>query len=99
MKRYDVCALRDQPDAAFIILQTDVSSHLETCIVAPLVPRNVLPAIKRMRPMIRHSGTDYVVALDRLAAVRRRSLRPGSQSLASLDYEIKAALDFLFFGF
>ena len=82
-----------------MILQHDLSSDLETCVVAPLVPLGQLPPMGRMRPMLAYADQEHVIAIDRLATVRRRSLSPPLGSAIGAEYEIKAGLDLLFSGF
>ena len=55
--------------------------------------------IERMRPLVRHKGRDHVIAIDRLAAVARRSIDKPIGSAAAQRDQIVAAIDLLFTGY
>ncbi len=99
MDQFDICSLRGGRGNPVVILQHRVSQHLDTCIVAPLVPTSQLPPIERLRPLVRHRDRDHVIAVDRLAAVARRSIDKPIGSAAAQRDHIIAAIDLLFTGF
>jgi toxin CcdB len=99
MDQFDICPLRSGQGNPVVILQHRLSHHLDTCIVAPLVPASQLPPIERMRPLVRYRDRDHVIAMDRLAAVARRSIDKRVGSVASERDPIIAAIDLLFTGY
>ena len=82
-----------------MILQHRLSHHLDTCVVAPLVPTSQLPSVERMRPVVRYRDQDHVIAVDRLAAVARRSIDKSVGSVAAQRDHIIGAIDLLFTGY
>lgn len=79
-------------------LQSDVSEGRE-CIVAPLTPFSLMPAPEsRLRPTIRHDGTDYAVVMRLMGAIPTTHLRRPVGSIAAWRDDISRALDWLFFG-
>ena len=99
MDQFDICPLRGGRGNPVVILQHRLSHHLDTCVVAPLVPTNQWPPIERMRPLVRYGDRDHVIAVDRLAAVARRSIdKPVGSAAAQRDHII-AAIDLLFTGY
>ena len=99
MDQFDICPLRGGRGNPVVILQHRLSHHLDTCVVAPLVPTSQLPPIERMRPLIRYQDRDHVIVIDRLAAVARRSIdKPVGSAAAQRDHII-AAIDLLFTGY
>jgi toxin CcdB len=79
--------------------QTDLLSHLNTRLVAPLLrpeeaPKPALP----LNPVFDISGERYVMVTQYAAAVERRELGPKLASLAEHDREIMSALDLLLTG-
>jgi hypothetical protein len=57
-----------------------------------------LPPIERLRPLVRYRDRDHVIAVDRLAAVARRSIDKPAGSVAAQRDAIIAAVDLLFTG-
>ena len=99
MDQFDICPLRGGRGNPVVILQHRLSHHLDTCVVAPLVPISQLPAMERMRPLVRFQDRDHVIAVDRLAAVGRRSIDKPIGSLAAERDGIIVAIDLLFTGY
>lgn len=103
MKQYDVCPLksgRAKSNPRFVVvLQHSHMDDLATVLVAPLYLTSELPAIKRLRPEVRIARRNYVVAVDRLAAVPANQIGGGVASLETRCHEFSNALDLLFSGF
>ena len=99
MDQFDICPLRNAGSNPVVILQHRLSHHLDTCVVAPLIPASQLPPIERMRPLVRYRNRDHVIAVDRLAAVARRSIDMPVASAAAQRDHIIAAIDLLFTGY
>jgi toxin CcdB len=99
MDQFDICPIRGSRGYPVVILQHRLSQDLDTCVVAPLVPTSQLPVIERMRPLVRHKGRDHVIAVDRLAAVARRSIDKPIGSAAAQRDHIIAAIDLIFTGY
>jgi toxin CcdB len=103
MEQFDICPIqgsgRDGRQILAVILQHRFAKSLETCVVAPMVPLEHLPRVERLRPMTTIDGRDYVIAVDRLAAIERRTIGPAVGSVGSLRQDLIAAVDLLFTGF
>jgi toxin CcdB len=99
MDQFDICPLRSGGSNPVVILQHRLSHHLDTCVVAPLVPASQLPPIEHMRPLVRYRNRDHVIVIDRLAAVARRSIDKPIGSAAAQRDHIIAAVDLLFTGY
>jgi toxin CcdB len=103
MKQHDVF---ENPIAAarraypfVVVLQSDLADTGRERIVAPLAPRAKLAGtVGRMTPHVKVAGSDYVLLVPSLAAVRAADLRKSKGNLASHRTEIVAALDYLFLG-
>jgi hypothetical protein len=101
MDHLDICRLRSgarsgpSAEGLVAILQHWIAAELETCVVAPLVPAVQLPAIDRLRPTVVIRKTPYVLAVDRLAAINRRSIGPTIGSIAEQRDRVTRALDLL----
>lgn len=81
-------------------LQTDLI-ETGTRVVAPLIPTSWGPAaIRRLEPVFEIDGEDYVLHTAEMAAIPSALLkgRPAAD-LSGSDYEIRRALDMVFFGF
>ena len=80
-------------------LQANLLSHLNTCVVAPLLPvaSGPLPA-KVLNPVFDIDGVRYMLATQFLAAVPRRVLGHLVASLQDDAAVIASALDCLFQG-
>ena len=82
-----------------VALQSDIALNARDQIVAPLVPRPLLPKIAgRLMPVVELSAGSYVALVPALASVRSRDLSHPLNSLSAARGELLAAVDFLFFG-
>ena len=83
-------------------VQSDLLQGLETRIVVPLRRRDRFPAVNlpaNLMPMFEIEGVECLLETPKLAAVPLRLLKTPVTSLAARQFEITAALDFLFQGF
>jgi toxin CcdB len=83
-------------------VQSDLLQGLETRIVVPLRRRDRFPAVNlpaNLMPVIEIEGIECLLETPKLAAVPLRLLKTPVTSLAARQFEITAALDFLFQGF
>jgi toxin CcdB len=90
------------PDAAGYLLdvQADLLGHLNTRVVVPLLPLNVVPTpAKTLNPVFEVDGEAMVMATQFLAAVPTSLLRTCVASLEGQRHDITTALDLLFQGF
>jgi hypothetical protein len=102
MKQFDVYRVKSSRAGGtgrlVVIVQHDTSEDLETRVVAPLSEPGIIPPVERLRPVVWVEGAEQVIAMDRIAAVERRSLgRVGN--VAPHRDEIVSALDLLFTGY
>jgi hypothetical protein len=98
MRQFDVHELRSA-NGLVLILQSDLTDLLDSCVVAPVSPAGQSTPITRLRPALTFQGRDIVVAIDRMAAIERRDIGRHQGSLRAFEAEFKAAIDLLFFGF
>ena len=83
-------------------VQSELLHGLETCVVVPLRRRDCFPAAiipENLTPMFRVDSVECILETPKLAAVPRRLLKKPVVSLAASQFQITAALDFLFQGF
>lgn len=83
-------------------VQSDLLQGLETRIVVPLRRRDRFPAVNlpaNLTPVFEIDGIECLLETPKLAAVPLRLLKAPIASLASRQFEITSALDFLFQGF
>jgi toxin CcdB len=83
-------------------VQSDLLQGLETRIVIPLRRRDRFPVVSlpaNHTPTFEVEGVECLLETPKLAAVPLRLLKTPVASLASRQFEVTAALDFLFQGF
>lgn len=103
MAQYDYHAVAN--DAAeyapyLIELQSDLVSGLDAVIVAPLLPlASAGPLVKRLNPIMRIDGDDYVLRIEELVSLPRAALGNRIGSLKNQRDAMTAAIDLLFLGF
>jgi hypothetical protein len=101
-RRYDVCRIvglrAEGPVDLAVILQDETLSDLATRIVAPLVPAGERFRVERATPVVELDGVKYLIAMHLLAPVPRRNLGQVVANIESLERQLKAAIDALFFG-
>ena len=98
MSQFDVCHLKDGRDNLVVILQNDMVDEFDTRIVAPLSDRPYRQLVRGVRVPVDFGHGSYVLHVDRLAAIPRRSIGAVVGSVATVEHQIKAALDLVFFG-
>lgn len=98
MARFDV--FRTSDNALVLDCQSDFLAHLQTRIVAPLLPPTLEPKIAdRLNPAFEIDGDRYVLFPQFMAAVPEASLMHQVTNLSQHDLQIVAALDMLLTGF
>ena len=102
-RQFDVVANPDPIEAVqrpyLLVLQSDLASHLNSTIVAPLVPRDQMRGAHRLNPVLTVEGHDYWLATHELFAVDQRILHGRVATLAEHRDAVIAAIDFVFLGF
>jgi toxin CcdB len=81
-----------------IVLQHDRVSTFSALVVAPLTAASPVLIKTRLHPCLDVSGRQFVVLIEELAAVSRRTLGRVVGSAEPDRYSIVAALDLLFTG-
>jgi toxin CcdB len=82
-----------------VALQSDLAQNEHDQIVAPLVPSGSLPkVVSRLIPRVSLDGSEHMVLVPALTAMRFRDLTKRHASLASARSELLSAIDYLFFG-
>ena len=71
---------------------------IDSLIVAPLFLPSELPEVEGLRPRVKFKRRDYVVAIDRLAAVPKRRISPADGNIARARYKLMKAIDLNFFS-
>ena len=80
-------------------VQANLLSHLNTCVVVPLLPLEAAPKVaKVLNPTFEIDGRSYLMATQFLATVPRRLIRQEVLSLEAQAHIIVRALDCLFQG-
>jgi CcdB protein len=97
VRRFDICEVK--PHGLVVVLQHDATSGFATRIVAPLSTHIGSRSIDRVRLYVAFEGNNYVIQLDRMAAIDIRQLGAVRGSLADIQDEIKNGIDLLLFGF
>ena len=104
MQQFDMHRLLDPDEdrlsnTLVVILQHRHARAVDTVIVAPVVPGSSLPSLERIRPPVNFESKQYVVVVDRLAAVERHSVGPRVGSLEPHRDDLIRAIDTLVTGF
>ena len=82
------------------ILQWDLAETGRERVVAPLAPRDTMPALAgRLIPIVTVKNQAYALLVPSLTALPAADLRDVVTSLAEDRERILAALDYLFTGF
>ncbi len=103
MRQFDICRLRPaagtkRTTALVIILQADLLDAVDTCIVAPLVPLDALPALSKLRPEFEFAGKRYRLITDRLSVLTRKDIGTVVASAKDREWDVRRALDLVFVG-
>ena len=98
MRQFDVCRLKVRSGQLVVVLQHDTTDELDTRIVAPLSDRPYRKVIERVRLPVDLDGNRYVVQLDRLSAIEKRTIGTVVGNLNADEQRIKSAIDLLLFG-
>jgi hypothetical protein len=103
MRQFDICRLRPptgskRTAALVIILQADLLDAVDTCVVAPLVLADTLPAIGKLRPEFEVLGKRYRLITDRLSVLARKDIGSVVSQGQDRDWDIRRALDLVFVG-
>lgn len=96
MAQFDVYRL--SRDRLAIDCQADLLNYLASRFVVPLVFLDKATPAKRLNPVFRIQGQDYVMLTEAAAAVPVRELGEVVASLADRSFEITGALDVLISG-
>jgi toxin CcdB len=82
-----------------VVLQSDLAHTGSERIVAPLAPRARLSGtVGRLTPHVTVAGTEHVLLVPSMTAVRASDLRESRGQLVPYRDSIVAAIDFLFLG-
>ena len=81
-----------------VVLQYPGLDTGASILVAPLFRASELPELEGVTPKVNLDGEDHLVAVQQLAAVRRKDLGPVVRTLADYEYPIANAINRLFFG-
>lgn len=98
MAQFDILRLAD--GSAYVIdCQTDLLDHIDTRLVAPLVPADIAPPpVRGLNPVIEIDQAQYIMVTQSAAAIRTRELGERVASLASRAHEFTNAFDLLLTG-
>jgi toxin CcdB len=82
-----------------VVMQADIARNASDQIVAPLAPKASMPkGSGRLTPVVAVNGSEHIVIVPRLAAIRSRDLIESQCSIAGARRDLLAAVDYLFFG-
>lgn len=101
-RQFDVFKNADKETAGvhpyLIVLQSDVITALDTCIVAPLVSPKIIKYFERLLPIVTVNNRDYAIAIPDMAAIPSTTIGNPVANLESERYRIVAAVDLVFTG-
>lgn len=94
-------SIHQMPGGSLVVnLQSDLLDWAETRVVAPLMPLNQSPPpAKHLNPVIAIDGTQFVLIIQSMAAVRTSALGAAVGDLSEYHDEITRAVDMVFQGF
>ena len=96
MRQFDVVRLKG--GQLGVILQADLLDDRQTRIVAPLFPSSEIIPTPRLHPVVRIGRRNYLIATEQLAAILKRDVEVVIGSVGEREYEVRRALDLVFFG-
>jgi len=101
-RQFDVFKNTDKETADahpyLIVLQSDVITALDTCIVAPLVSPKTIKYFERLLPIVTMNKRSYTIAIPDMAAIPSAAVGNPIANLESERYRIVAAVDLVFTG-
>lgn len=98
MRQFDVCRLKARREQLVVVLQHDTVGNLDTRVVAPLSAIPYRRLMERLRIPVKLDDNEYVVQLDRMAAVSVREIGPVRGRLGDYEQSVKNGIDLLLFG-
>ncbi len=96
MQQWDVVTLENGTFA--LILQSELLDYASYRVAAPLVAAKNFKAVPKLHPTIRIARKDYVVVIDKMAAIHTKAIRSVVASLKDREWDIRRALDLVFVG-
>jgi toxin CcdB len=99
LQQFDICRVSGAQAEFAVVLQHSYLLDQATCIVAPMLRSDIYKKAGKLHPIVDLNDTSYVVAMELLSSVPRRSLTPRVGTALQKADDIKAALDLLFIGF
>jgi toxin CcdB len=100
MPRFDVYKMPGNAAGYVLDVQASLLDHLNTRVVAPLIPREAAPPpMAELNPVFAINGAPHVMLTQALATVPLKDLKKPHLSLDTHHDEITKALDMLFTGY
>lgn len=99
-RQWDVCRVVGRRQGSVdlaVILQHDAIRDFGMRAVAPLVPAGAAAPVDKLTPKVEVEGRSYLVAVHLLTTIPVASLGQPIASLADREYDLKRAIDALFF--
>ena len=96
MQQWDVVALENGTHA--LILQADLLDYASYRVAAPLVLARSFKAVTKLHLPVRVARRDYVVVIDKMAAIHTKAIRSVVASMQDREWDIRRALDLVFVG-
>lgn len=81
-----------------IVLQSDIVSDIDTCVVAPLASPRSIKFLERLLPEVTVKGTRFTILTPNMAAIHAERVGRAIANLDSERYRILAAVDMVFVG-
>jgi toxin CcdB len=98
MAQFDIHVLPGT-DGYVVDIQSDLLNHLNTRVIAPLLPAaGVPPSIRSLHPVFDLDGRPLVLAIHLLSAVPMRELGARRGSIANRRDDVVRAIDALLIG-
>jgi choline dehydrogenase-like flavoprotein len=96
MQQWDIVTLENGTYA--LILQADLLDHAAYRVAAPLVPAKTFKSVPKLHLPVRIARKDYVVVVDKMAAIHTKAIRIVVSSMKEREWDIRRALDLVFVG-
>ncbi len=96
MRQWDIVTLENGSHA--LILQADLLETASYRIAAPLTPARSFKPLEKLHPTVRVARRDYVVVVDKMAAIHIKAIRTVVGSMKDREWDIRRALDLVFVG-
>lgn len=101
-RQFDICRNPNKQSRKYapylIVLQSDMIETRSTCVVAPLVKRDMFQGAEKLNPVVHVEEKSYLISTAELAGVPRKAIGTVVCNVEEQRDSIVNALDLLFLG-